>query len=100
MAAFKDTQPLVQTSFMDDPTADSGIASGATPDPSASNPNPFTHSQLENLRHRHLGDIICDNSDIRESRLNVFQFTSDLVSCGSRRERGRQSRLDIDLFLD
>merc|ERR1712066_1148973 len=63
-------------------------------DYSASNPNPFTPSQLYNLRNRHLGDIICDNTDIESTRLNVFQSSSDLVSC-----QDGHTELDLDLFV-
>ena len=64
-------------------------------DPSTSNPNPFTQSQLDNLRNRHLGDIICDNTNIAATRINVFQTTSNLLSC-----HGPRNRLSIELFIE
>ena len=63
-------------------------------DASTSNPNPFTQAQLKNIRNRHLGDIICDNTKIAAARTNVFQTTSKLVPC-----LGSRNRLNIELFI-
>ena len=84
--------------FTHNPKANSGSISGRVPDPANENPNPFTQRQLVNLRNRHLGDIICDNTKIPATRLNVFQFNSELVVC-DHRSRGGNTRLNTDLFI-
>lgn len=52
----------------------------------------FTDEQLNNLRVRNLGDIICDNTDIPEVRDNVF-----LQRCGTKL-CGNHNKLDLSLF--
>ncbi len=52
----------------------------------------FNNEQLDQLRVRNLGDIICDNTDIPEVRDNVF-----LQRCGTRL-CGNHNKLNITLF--
>ena len=69
--------------------------SASSRDNATSNPNPFTADQLAILRQRTLRDIICDNSvDITKTRLNVFDYNSEIVQCPT------SSSLDICAFVD
>ena len=69
--------------------------SASSRDNATSNPNPFTADQLVILRQRTLRDIICDNSvDITKTRLNVFDYNSEIVQCPT------SSSLDICAFVD
>ncbi|XP_040574499.1 salivary peroxidase/catechol oxidase [Lepeophtheirus salmonis] len=41
----------------------------------------FTDSQIQNIRTRNLGQIICDNTDIKRVKANVFKLNSDWITC-------------------
>lgn len=53
----------------------------------------FNPAQISHLARRNLGDIICDNTELPETRLNVFDATSPWRPCSQR------VPLNIDLFL-
>ncbi|CAB4069637.1 PXDN [Lepeophtheirus salmonis] len=53
----------------------------------------FTESQINNIRTRTLGQIICDNTDIQKVRANVFKLDSDWIDCPS------VSTLNIRTFI-
>merc|ERR1712018_84960 len=57
------------------------------------NPNPFTPEQMANINSRNLGDIICDNTDIKEMRKNVFIYKSDTFQCE------KNAKLDLNLLF-
>ncbi len=60
-------------------------------------PSPFTPAQLDNIRKRHLGDILCDhtgNPGIKNIKKNVFVFgDDDNMSCDEKTE------LNLSLFV-
>ena len=58
------------------------------------NPHPFTSSQLNQIQRRRLSDIICDNTDLQSAHENVFDSTSNMISCDDKQE------LLLDNFLD
>ncbi len=38
----------------------------------------FTLNQLQSIKRRNLGDVICENSDIERTTVNVFKVASDM----------------------
>ena len=46
--------------------------------------HPFTEDQLDNLRNRNLGDILCDNTQFKESKKNVFRAGPLDMKCDDR----------------
>ena len=60
-----------------------------------SNPNPFTLLQKKNILFRNLGDIICDTTDLRRVRANVFDADSP-VDYDCRRDK---TDLNLSLFF-
>ena len=55
--------------------------------------HPFTLEQMNNLMNRNLGDILCDNTNIRTVRDNVFLIGGMEVTCPT------DSTLDLNLFF-
>ena len=58
----------------------------------------FMHAplqQLDNLRRRKLGDVICDNSDIPATLEKVLRADSGFQACDYRR---RENAIQLDLF--
>ena len=55
-------------------------------------PGHLTTLQLENLRTRNLGDIICDNTKIGRVKKDVFRIESPTLDCS------RSAKIDFDLF--
>ena len=54
---------------------------------------PFNDAQLANLKQRRLGDILCDNTQFRRTKSNVFlQGPLDLTCC-------EINELDLSLFV-
>ena len=41
----------------------------------------MSDQQLQEIRKRTLGSIICDNTNIRRVRKNVFSLTSPMINC-------------------
>ncbi|QQP38454.1 Peroxidasin -like protein [Caligus rogercresseyi] len=52
----------------------------------------FSKQQVENLKTRTLGQIICDNTDVQRARKNVFRLNSDWLDCP------QSSTLNLALF--
>ncbi|OXA44238.1 chorion peroxidase [Folsomia candida] len=58
----------------------------------------FTREQIQTLRRRTLGDVICENSGVEMTTKNVFKMPSEenrMISCG---DAGRE-RLNVEMFL-
>jgi peroxidase len=55
----------------------------------------FNDEQYTNLRKRTFGDIICDNSDLEETGINVFLQASTKVPCND----PSRTSLNISLFI-
>ncbi len=66
----------------------------------ARNPNPFSRTQLRAIRQRNLGDIICDNSNLKMTLKNSFVFGSGWLNCGRGGSGTPHNRLNLRLFFD
>ena len=59
-------------------------------------PTSFVHTpQLDNLRRRKLGDVICDNSGIPATLERVLRADSGFQACDYRR---KENAIQLDLF--
>lgn len=55
--------------------------------------NPFTIDQMNALRERNLGDILCENTAFLQAKKNVFLEGPLDLDCQDK------NNLDLDLFL-
>ena len=63
-------------------------------DASGTGQTQFSEAQIANIRQRHLGNIMCDNTNIAEVSENVFRLDAPRMTCPE------ASTLDLSLFVN